>query len=415
MPSTLLLTLPCFLYRVYLHVVTHLILHCEHRCKTCNMAEDRVWWHGQLEPEERALFASMLRAWRDYSQQRMREQAKMMQRNREYAALEAKAAQKNEKHLISWVTFRRWEIFVKNERKERHQNSPNYGVPEEIVGKKPIKAKVVWEPLGPVGEFYSNGPQMPRKRPSSKKTSATQAASVVIVKTEINRKFKTPAGSPALRSVPTLMMGRHGMHQFVDKKRLKYKNQMWRYRTNAVANSKRNPSGSWVSRSATPSGTSHISTRSGQERSASAPPPAESNQDESNESANESEPVVPSVPSSSTSEGITTACSSYTIQYASLADPRTEDAGQTHHKPTPPVDAKKSRSIEQTKTVRKMYRRKFGNQKHRLSHVDQLTKKKIENSSTHTRSVGISTGTDSEASAYNSYYSFLQTQVSSIS
>lgn len=260
--------------------------------------------------------------------------------------------------------------------------------------------------------------QMPRKRPASKKAGATPA-SVVIVKTEINRKFKTPEGSPSLRSVPTLMMGRHGMHQFVDKKRLRYKNQMWRYRTNAVANRKRSPEGNWVSRSATttPSGASHFSIQTNQDRSASAPPtesiPQSHNQDEN---SHEDKPV-------SACEGITTACSSYTIQYATIpvnvnADPRTEDAGQVH-KPTPPAESKHSRSIEQTKTVRRMYRRKFGNQKHRLSHVDQLSSKKKVNTLEQPKPGGISakvvSGSDAHTAAYNNYYSFLQAQVSSIS
>ena len=125
-------------------------------------------------------------------------------------------------------------------------------------------------------------------------------------------------------------------------------------------------------------------------------------------------------------ESVTTASSSYTIQYATIpvatspaADPRMEEVAPAK-KPAPPANAKDSRSVAQTKTVRRMYRRKY--QRHRLSHVDQLSKKSRDLSrqkqqvvTTENVAPGAAAGTDAAASAYNSYYSFLQAQVSSIS
>jgi len=370
-----------------------------------------IWWHGQLEPEEMGRLAEMLCAWRDYAEHRKKTEKERMQRAREYAALEAQAAEKNERHLISWVTFRRWETFWREAKKERQLRNPHLYVPEE--SEETVAPQVAWEPLGPVGDFYaSEPPKMPRKRPAAKPAVAAQP-SIVIVKTHIKRKFKTPAGSPALRNIPAaLLTGRHGMHQFVDKERLKYKNQMWRYRTNAVANRTRTQQrGNWVNM------TESVMT-GGSTTDGAAPPPYAS---VTNQSGCDGSVL-------SEGSGITTGAS-YTIQYADVPvavnkadDPRSEDTdAPKKHTPAPPTDPKTTQALESTSTVRRMYSRKFGKQKHRLSHIDKGAPKKQGSQGGRGKLQPItssggnsSTGTSSlnpQQTAYNQYYSFLQNQI----
>lgn len=271
--------------------------------------------------------------------------------------------------------------------------------------------QVVWELNGPVGEFCGNqAPKKPRKKPVAKVDNLSQP-SIVIVKTQIKRRFKTPTGSPALRSVPTDLMGRYGMHQFVDKERLRYANQMWRHRTNPVANSSRGARGNWVSQTSALS-PSVVST----DLEAGLMPPSYASVTSTNQS--------PSV--ADASPGITTGSTGYTIQYADIPvqmkrEEKPESKAQEKRNPVPPLDPRKSRSVEGTKIVRKMYRRKYGKQKHRLAHVDKLDpltcKSKQGVKSRKPRASGLPSSAsissnNNPAAAYHQYYEFLQKQLS---
>ena len=96
-----------------------------------------------------------------------------MMRARQYAAVEAKNAEKNQKHMISWVTFRRWENYWRDAKKEVRNNA-NVGnhchrsnsLMAQRMKKNPhlypteedgviVQPQLVWEPKGPVGNFYN--------------------------------------------------------------------------------------------------------------------------------------------------------------------------------------------------------------------------------------------------------------------